>query len=104
MPLFYPKSAPSSPLRHSARPSLVLRGSEKSGSDLSTVTLRDQLRYMKTSAYSMTGKCHLTFEFFGLQFGRGESSGVEEFDTDEADRSLNEKSSAQKHYEKVSNI
>ena len=41
---------------------------------------------------------------FGLQFGRGESSGVEEFDTDEADRSLNEKSSAQKHYEKVRNI
>ena len=29
----------------------------------------------------------------------GDSSGIEEFDTDEADRSLNEKSSAQKKYE-----
>lgn len=36
------------------------------------------------------------------QFGGvrgGDSSGIEEFDTDEADRSLNEKSSAQKKYE-----
>ena len=37
-----------------------------------------------------------------VQFGGvrgGDSSGIEEFDTDEADRSLNEKSSAQKKYE-----
>ena len=39
---------------------------------------------------------------FLVQFGGvrgGDSSGIEEFDTDEADRSLNEKSSAQKKYE-----
>ena len=39
---------------------------------------------------------------FWVQLGGvrgGDSSGIEDFDTDEADRSLNEKSSAQRKYE-----